>query len=86
MTSGIRKHYMTLCFRGGNVEITHINRGGRIEVTFEQAINNGFNNLVIDIDGNILYSEGFSNSDIDFYRRFLLKNRETIVDESEGKI
>lgn len=81
----MRKHYMTLCLRG-NVEITHIVNNGRLEVTFEQARNGGFDTLVTDIDGRIIKRDGFTDSDVDFYLRFLRANREGIIAESKGEI
>ena len=80
-----RKHYMTLCIRG-NTEVTHIERNGIIEVTFEQVCTGGFNTLVLDIDANIISNEGFNTSDVSFFQRFLLSNREVIIMESRGEI
>ena len=81
----MRKHYMTLCFRG-DVEITHICKNGVIEVTFEQAIKGGFNTLVTTLDGAILQRNGFTDSDVDFYLRFLNDNKRGIIAESRGEI
>lgn len=44
---------MTLCFRE-NTEVTHIVNNGKIEVTYEQAVDGGFHTLVVDIDGNVV--------------------------------
>lgn len=81
----MRKHYMTLNFRG-NVEVTHINKNGNIEVTFEQAVNSGFNTLVLDINGIVLSNTGFNNSDIDYFIRFLNRSKSAILQESRGEI
>lgn len=79
----IRKHYMTLCVRG-NTEVTHIIRNGRLEVTFEQAVNGGFNTLILLDDGTIVYNNGFSISDICFFRNFLMNNIEVMWEEAKG--
>lgn len=81
----MRKTYMILYIRG-TTEITHIDRKGTIEVTFEQACTDGFNSLVTDIDGNILSRIGFNDSDVAFYLSFLDSNREGIILESRGEI
>lgn len=83
--TSMRKHYMTLCFKG-NVEITHIEKGGTIEVTFEQAVNGGFNTFVITIDGTIVSNEGFSDSDVSYFVRFVEENKAGIIAESKGEI
>lgn len=82
----MRKHYMTLCFRGEDVVITHIVKGNTIEVTFEQAISGDFNTLVVSIDGSIISNSGFNKSDVDYYLRFLNMNRSGIIAESKGEI
>lgn len=81
----MRKHYMTLCFRG-NTEVTHIVHDGRIEVTYEQAVNGGFHTLVVDINGNVISNDGFNDSEVDFFRRFTVQNAPAIIMESRGEI
>lgn len=76
---------MTLCFKG-NVEVTHIEKGNTIEVTFEQAIQGGFNTLVLTVDGNILSNEGFSDSDVSYFVNFVKEHKKGIVAESKGEI
>lgn len=68
----MRKSYMTLCMRG-NTEVTHILRNGKLEVTFEQAVSNGFNTLVLNDKGQIVKNDGFNSSDIAFFKDFLRK-------------
>ena len=82
----MRKHYMTICFRGADIEVTHIQREWGIEVTFEQATKGGFNTLVTDIDGNIKSNVGFNGSDVDFLLRFLQMNKPGVIAESKGVI
>lgn len=76
---------MTLCFKG-NVEVTHIEKGNTIEVTFEQAINGGFNTFVILINGTIVTNEGFSDSDVSYFVNFVKEHKKGIIAESNGKI
>lgn len=80
-----RKHYMTLCFRD-NTEVTHIERNGKIEVTFEQAIKGGFKTLVMDVDANVISNDGFNAADVAFFQDFTLRNKPGIVAESRGEI
>lgn len=81
----MRKHYMTLCARGNSdIEITHIKKNGEIEVTCEQATNGGFNTLVMALDGRVMETSGFNNSDIAFLRTFVMKNADGIREEAEG--
>ena len=81
----MRKHYMTLCIRD-NVEITHIEKNGEIEVTFETAVKDGFKSAVFNIKGETLMNDGYNASELDFFSRFVLKNEEGIVAESKGLI
>lgn len=81
----MRKHYMTLSFRD-NVEVTHIQKNSTIEVTFEKSIKGGFATALYDIQGNLISSSGFSESDLDFFKRFVIQNAEVIIMESRGDI
>lgn len=81
----MRKHYMTLCLRG-NTEVTHIVKNNSIEVTFEQAKDGGFNTLVTTVDGTLISRDGFTDSDVDFFLRFLQSNKVGIIAESKGEI
>lgn len=76
---------MTLCFRE-NTEVTHIVNNGKIEVTYEQAVDGGFHTLVVDIDGNVLSNDGFNDSEVDFFRRFTIQNAPAIIMESNEEI
>ena len=76
---------MTLCFRG-NTEVTHIVNNGKIEVTYEQAVDGGFHTLVVDIEGNVISNDGFKDSEVDFFRRFTIQNAPAIIMESNGEI
>ena len=76
---------MTLCFRG-NTEVTHIVKNGKIEVTYEQAVDGGFHTLVVDIEGNVLSNDGFNDSEVDFFRRFTIQNAPAIIMESNEEI
>lgn len=80
-----RMSYMTLCFRG-NTEVTHINKNGVIEVTFEQAVHGGFNTLVMDLQGRVISNDGFNNSEVEWMRDFTIRNAPIIKAESRGEI
>lgn len=80
----MRKSYMTLCMRG-NTEVTHILRNGKLEVTFEQAVSNGFNTLVLNDKGQIVKNDGFNSSDIAFFKDFFKKNYSTMIAEARGE-
>lgn len=79
-----RQHYMTLCIR--NTEVTYLVKDTSIEVTFEQSINKGFNELILDIENNIIKNDGFNESDIAYYKRFLENNRACIIEEIEMEL
>ena len=76
---------MTLCFRE-NTEVTHIVNNGKIEVTYEQAVDGGFHTLVVDIEGNVVSNDGFNDSEVDFFRKFTIQNAPAIIMESNGEI
>ena len=76
----MRKHYITLCVHN-NTEVTYmVNSEGEIEVTFEQARTKGFNCLVTKINGDLISNDGFDDSEIDYFIRFLSRNRELIAE------
>lgn len=79
----MRKSYMTLCMRG-NTEVTHILKNGKLEVTFEQAVNGGFNTAVFD-DTGLLSNTGFNSSDIAFFADFYHRNASTMLAEARGE-
>jgi hypothetical protein len=82
----MRKHYMTLCARG-NIEVTHIrDDSGAITVTFEQAVQGGFNTLETTLDGQVLSNEGFTPSDVAYFLTFLRNNKSAIYAESIGEL
>ena len=81
----VRKHYITICFKGNTV-VTHIAKNGTIEVTFEQAVKDGFNTLIADIDSNVISNNGFNNADVEYFRQVFRHNRSVIIDESRGVI
>ncbi|MFI3174787.1 MAG: hypothetical protein R3Y53_06235 [Bacillota bacterium] len=75
----MRKHYMTLCLR--NTEVTAIKKDGEIEVTFEQPCNKGFNELILDMKGEIIKRDGFTDSETAYFQRFLHMNEPVIREE-----
>lgn len=79
----MRKSYMTLCMRG-NTEVTHILKNGQLEVTFEQAVNGGFNTAVFN-DNGLVSNNGFCNADIAFFTDFYHKNASTMLAEARGE-
>lgn len=80
----MRKAYMTLCFRD-NIEVTYIVRDGEIIVTFEKAVGKDFVSADFLLDGTMLSNTGYSDSDIDWIRRFLKNNAPIIIKDSRGE-
>ena len=81
----MRGHYMTLCFRD-NTEVTYTLCNNVLEVTFEQAVKGGFKTLVLNSDGNVISNDGFNDSDIDFFKRFLENNVSVIYADARGEL
>lgn len=81
----MRKHYMTLNFRG-DTEVTHIVRGSDIIVTFEQAVYGGFHSCDFLLNGTLVGNDGFNPSELQFFRGFVLQNAPAIEMESRGEI
>lgn len=73
----MREFYVRLCQRE-NTDVTYMMNNGALEVTFEQAIYRGFKTLVLSILGDIVFCDGFNSSEIDYFQRFLAKNRPLI--------
>lgn len=76
-----RKHFVTLCLYD-NTEVTYIKRKNGLEVTFEKAINKGFCELVVNIDGEIIKNNGFNDAEVGRLIRFLEKNKKLILEEA----
>lgn len=70
----MRKFFMKLC-NHGNTVVTYMPTARGIEVTFEQPVYNGFNSLVLSIDGVVQSVEGFNSADINYFQLFLSRNR-----------
>lgn len=83
----MRISYITLCYRE-NTEVTYmLNKQGRIEVTFEKAVTDGFNTAVFNDRGELLSNEGFNPSDIDYFSRFTKQCIQEMYDEiQEGLV
>ena len=79
----MRRHYVTLCVHGNTI-VTFMKTDDDIEVTFEQAKYNGFNTTVMSLDGKILNNSGFEPAEIDYFQRFLARNRAGIAEEAMG--
>ena len=77
----MRRHYVTLCAHGNTV-VTYTRMTGGVEVTFEQAKNKGFNTAVMDLDGGIISNDGFPPAEVDYFQRFLRRNRNLIAEEA----
>ena len=80
-----RKHYMTLNFRN-NTEVTHIQRDIGIVVTFEQAVTGGFYSCDFLLNGTLVNNTGFNQSDLQFFKSFVVHNAPVIAMESRGEI
>lgn len=75
----MRRHYVTLCIHGNTV-VTYMNTKDGVQVTFEQAKNKGFNTVVMNLDGGIVSNDGFVPAEVDYFQRFLLRNRNAIAE------
>lgn len=73
-----RKHFVTLCLYD-NTEVTYIKTKNGLEVTFEKAINKGFCELVVTIDGEIIKNNGFNDAEVGRLVRFLKRNKNLII-------
>lgn len=73
----MRKHYATLCLHR-DTEVTYIVGSSGIEVTFEQVVYNGFNSLVLTLNGKILSCHGFTNAEVSYFQLFLERNKGVI--------
>ena len=71
---GVRKHYVTICFRD-NTEVTYVLKpNGKVEVEFETAVGKGFHSLTMSESCEVIRCYGYSPSDVDFFKRFLKDN------------
>ena len=75
----MRRHYVTLCMHGNTV-VTYMRTESGIQVTFEQPKSRGFNTVVLDLDGAIIYNDGFESAETDYFQRFLRRNRDVIAE------
>ncbi|MBQ9522077.1 MAG: hypothetical protein IJR72_05850 [Oscillospiraceae bacterium] len=75
----MRRHYVTLCVHGNTV-VTYTRTESGVEVTFEQAKHKGFNTVVMDLDGGIIRNDGFPPAEVDYFQRFLRRNRDAIAE------
>ena len=57
----------------------------KVRVTFEQAVNNGFNTLVLNDKGQIVENDGFNSSDTAFFEDFFKRNYSTMLAEARGE-
>lgn len=76
---------MTMCFRE-NTEVTYVVKDNEIIVTYEKAVNNGFNRADIKLDGTVVLQEGFKPSDIDYFIRFTLQNASVLESVVRGEV
>lgn len=77
----MRKHYMTLNFRN-NAEITHMVINGLLHVNVEEAIIGGFKSCEFLVDGTLVSNNGYSGSELQFYKDFILRNAPLIIELS----
>lgn len=71
---GVRKHYVTICYRDNTVVTYVVKPDGHLEVDFETPTRRGSKYLSLLKDGTILRQEGYNPSEIDFCQRFLATN------------
>lgn len=80
----MRKFYATLCFKE-NTKCFYQEKEGKAEVIFECGLSNGLKVLILSLEGNIIFCDGFNSSDIEFFQGFLRKNRSLIIAEFKKK-
>lgn len=83
MSTGIRRHYMTLCIYG-DTEVTVQTRDDIVIVTFEKAVDNGFNTLEMTVDGQVLSNSGFSSFEVDQFCQFTKQNKDGLLKQNRG--
>lgn len=76
---------MTMCFRE-NTEVTYIVVNDEIIVTYEKAVRNGFHRADIKLDGTVIFQEGFSPSDVDYFVRFTIQNAPVLDSVVRGEV
>lgn len=77
--STVRRHYLTMYDSSGiDIEVTYRRVDGILQVTFEQANENGFNELVVTIDGEIVNRTGFRIEKVNTLLNFLAINEPVI--------
>lgn len=72
---------MTINFMN-DVEVTHTEKDGVIEVTFERVCEKA----VLLLDGTILSNIGFDDAEMQYFQNFVIKSAEVIRAESRGEI
>lgn len=81
----MRKHYVTLyCLGDEPVEVTYIDRtdGKGIEVLFERAVDGGFDDFYIYLDGTIKSRIGYTDEEIAFFKKLIESSKNTIMKEA----
>lgn len=79
---GIRKHYVTLCYKG--IEVTVKETDGVIITTYEKPKDYGFKTVDLNIAGEIVSNDGFSPAELSFIRDFHLRNSDIMIRLVEG--
>ena len=82
-TSEPRRSYATLVYYD-NCEVTHILTNGRIEVMYETATDYGFKTMVLTLDGEVLFNDGYDDEEVAYLRDFNLRNSKIIEANSRG--
>lgn len=69
---------MTLNFRN-NAEITYMVVNGLLRVNVEEAITGGLKSCEFLVDGMLVANNGYSDSELQFYKNFILRNAKVII-------
>ena len=83
MCDTLRRYYITLCLYN-DTEVTVQQKNDCLIVTFEQAVNDGFKSLDVDIQGSVICNKGFSNSEVSMFIDFVKRNASEMIKLSQG--
>lgn len=75
---------MTLSFLG-DTEVTFVENNGVIEVTFERAVNSGFQSAVFNQYGTLLENNGFNSKELTLFKDITLKGIPVMIRDLQGE-
>lgn len=57
-----------------------------IIVTYEKAVRNGFHRADIKLDGTVVFCEGFTGADVDYFIKFTIQNGPVLESLVRGEV